>query len=233
MGKVKFKPGYVDLGAYPLLLHIINEGGLEAEGGGGLNTTLTDPFTLTNVNGNILGIGNYENNYQNVFISLTEGNVSYSGIATFLEPNAVSGISTGINKISNDIRTSFETTSVYSGDVYYKAINQLVDGDTGENILEINCFKNDLANGAVIQFDDLSNDTFIGIATNNNTYDKDYLLKVSTIRGTTPFFALTVNGAIETILPTYASNAAADADTSLPVGGLYQLTGDRTVYRKP
>jgi len=33
--------------------------------------------------------------------------------------------------------------------------------------------------------------------------------------------------------PTYANDAAADADANLPSGGLYLLTGDRTLYRKP
>lgn len=34
-------------------------------------------------------------------------------------------------------------------------------------------------------------------------------------------------------LPQYASDAAADADAGLGSGGLYQITGDRTVRRKP
>jgi len=33
--------------------------------------------------------------------------------------------------------------------------------------------------------------------------------------------------------PTYASEAAADSDANLPSGGVYQLTGDRTLYIKP
>ena len=34
-------------------------------------------------------------------------------------------------------------------------------------------------------------------------------------------------------LPEYANDAAADADANLPSGGLYKVTGDRTVYIKP
>lgn len=34
-------------------------------------------------------------------------------------------------------------------------------------------------------------------------------------------------------LPVYANDAAADADTSLAVGGLYKITGSRVVYQKP
>jgi len=34
-------------------------------------------------------------------------------------------------------------------------------------------------------------------------------------------------------LPTYASDGAADSDTSLPSGGFYKITADRTVYQKP
>lgn len=34
-------------------------------------------------------------------------------------------------------------------------------------------------------------------------------------------------------IPTYANDAAADADADLPSGGLYQITGDRTLYIKP
>jgi hypothetical protein len=42
------------------------------------------------------------------------------------------------------------------------------------------------------------------------------------------------NGYPVATIPTYANDAAADADTALPVGALYRTTaGARTVYRKP
>ena len=34
-------------------------------------------------------------------------------------------------------------------------------------------------------------------------------------------------------LTTYANDASADADTSLPNGAFYKLTGSRIVYQKP
>jgi hypothetical protein len=34
-------------------------------------------------------------------------------------------------------------------------------------------------------------------------------------------------------MPDYANDAAADADGALPSGGLYTLTGSRAVYKKP
>jgi len=232
MGKVKFKPGYVDLGAYPLLLHIISEGGLEAEGS--LNTTLTDPLTVTNVNGNTLLMGNDINNTQNVFISTVDGNDSITGLVSFVDnPFSIAGLNIRTNTVTKDVTVAFDIISDDSGTASYKGIGFRVDGDTGENNMEILCWTDSDTENAVVSIDDTGYDSLISVGTGNNTYNKEYFLKVATIIGGTPFFALTVNGAIQTALTSYASNAAADADTSLPVGGLYQLTGDRTVYRKP
>ena len=233
MGKVKFKPGYVDLGAYPLLLHIVSEGGLEADGGG-LNTTLTDPLTVTNVNGNTLLIGNGTDTTSTVFISATDANKNIVGLTAVTDsPFSGMGFNVRTDIITGDSVAAFEVFSIISGDGYYKTLTQTIDGGTGENSMGFLCFKNNENDGAVMQFDDIANDSFIAIGTVSNTYDKTYLFTLSTIVGNSPIFGVTVNGAIETILPDYATNVAADADTALPQGGLYTLTGDRTVYKKP
>lgn len=41
------------------------------------------------------------------------------------------------------------------------------------------------------------------------------------------------NNIYVTGFPEYADDAAADADTNLPIGCLYKLTGDRAIYQKP
>ncbi len=41
------------------------------------------------------------------------------------------------------------------------------------------------------------------------------------------------NKTIFAILPEYANDAAADADATLPVGGLYKVVGNRAIYQKP
>lgn len=47
--------------------------------------------------------------------------------------------------------------------------------------------------------------------------------------------ALTVykNGYIVPTIPSYVDDAAADADTNLPSGGLYKLNAGRAIYQKP
>ena len=47
------------------------------------------------------------------------------------------------------------------------------------------------------------------------------------------FLKILNNCAIVLNVPTYADDASADADTNLPSGGLYKLTGNRTLFVKP
>lgn len=44
---------------------------------------------------------------------------------------------------------------------------------------------------------------------------------------------LTINGRFAAVIPTYASDAAADADSALQSGQLYRISGARAVYQKP
>lgn len=232
MGKVTFKPGYQDLGPYPLLQPIINAGGLEAEGG--LNTTLTDPLTLTNVNGNTLLIGNTVNDGNNFFISTKQGDDYVTGISSiFLDstPIRVNGISIATNSVTGNSATALEVIGEYLGDIYYKSFNMYTDGTTGDSGMYMYFFKNGGPASAFIGFDDSTTDALINLRDNGGYY-RENLQTFQTGVGTI-FLAIKTNGTIETLLPEYASDVAADTDTTLPTGGLYTLTGDRTVYRKP
>lgn len=64
-----------------------------------------------------------------------------------------------------------------------------------------------------------------------NSYTGD-LIEVRKVGGGS-VFRINNNGAIMMDLPVYPDDATADADATLPSGGFYRITGDRTVYTKP
>jgi len=53
------------------------------------------------------------------------------------------------------------------------------------------------------------------------------------VEGTQSFRITTDGYLVYYQCPSYLNDAAADADSSLPAGGIYQITGDRTLYIKP
>jgi len=212
----------------------------EINNGAGFDSTLQckecgDPSTfVTNVNGNTLVIGQGTADVNNSFISTAYGDsLIVALLSQTSDPLSNVSINFNTDSVTNDVKSAFEVLTDVSGTATYKGIGFTVDGATGESTMDILCWRNSDTETASVSFDSVADDALISIGTGNNTYDKDYFLKVATLIGGSPFFALKTDGAIETILPIYATNVAADADTSLPVGGLYQLTGDRTVYRKP
>lgn len=51
--------------------------------------------------------------------------------------------------------------------------------------------------------------------------------------GVDTYLEMTPTGRIKMNLQTYADDAAADADATLPSGALYKLTGNRAIFQKP
>lgn len=51
--------------------------------------------------------------------------------------------------------------------------------------------------------------------------------------GTATYLEMTPTGRLKMNLQTYADDAAADADATLPSGALYKLTGNRAIFQKP
>lgn len=232
MGKVKFKEGYSDLGAYPLLLHIIKKGGLEADGGAGLNTTLTDPVTFTDVDGNNLIIGNTSTNLQSAFVVTSVFNSFALGLVSIeSNPFASAGFSVLTDRTTLNTTAAFEMISSSGVATYYKGIGLNKDGATGESTMTILCYTDSWDKGGTITFDDLAINSFMDIK-DNDSCPRAYLFTVRAAGGQM-FFGLTRGGKIQTDLPSYADNNAADADVNLPSKALYLLNGDRTVYQKP
>lgn len=79
-------------------------------------------------------------------------------------------------------------------------------------------------------------ETVLRVAGQNKT-DDDFIFEVTKDAAFwsegTVIFGVSENQGVYAVLPEFADDAAADADGDLPSGGLYKVTGDRTVYQKP
>lgn len=129
----------------------------------------------------------------------------------------------------DDIRIESNSNAGGSGSILFQrsrstgtTLNQVVNGDSL---------------GAIIFGGYLSSGNYSGSTNINSFYKGDGTTNLSNLvfrTDDTSRFEITETGKV--VIPaiaTYANDAAADADTTLPSGGLYKITGSRQLLIKP
>lgn len=192
------------------------------------------PNTVSGDNGVAIGINLISSgtvSYSQGMDNISSGFASHAEGVSTISSNTVSHSEGAATIASGNASHAQGSSSIASGDVSHAEGNLTVANGTYSHSQNYGTRAQAFSSTAIGRYN-------IGQGDSINWVNTDALFEIGI--GTGPDSlnranALTVykSGYIVPTIPSYADDAAADADSDLPSGALYRVSGNRAVYRKP
>lgn len=169
------------------------------------------------------------NNTERIEVT-ADGKVGINGTPAFFqfEVNGNMAAQKAENDVNAQFAQGFNTQTLFGENVYSSKFTTVDDNysPAAPKVASVEC-----------NYSTDTNDAFVRLAYSQSTVlDLFVDVRESGVKignGFSTFIEMTPSGRVKLNLPSYADDAAADADATLPSGALYKVTGNRTIFQKP